>query len=1272
VTQIEDVLPLAPLQRGLLFHSLYTSAGMDPYTVQLYVELRGDVAETALHDAARALLERHSALRSVFLREGLDEPVQVVRRNVRLPWELVDLTAEPDAEGAFAERYDALRRHRFRLDEDVLLRCTLFRLPGGVRRLVLTLHHIVLDGWSVPVLVEELLELYERQGSQAGMPAPAPFSDYLKWLTEQDRAAAFARWDAVLDDSVEPSLAGSGETGRETGPPESIRVCLPADRTARLTAVARERGWTVNTIAQAAWAWAMGGLLGREDVVFGGTVSGRPPELPGVERMVGLFINTLPVRVRWRPEQPVAELLDELQRAQADLLPHQHVELAELQRRSGARALFDTTLVFENYPAGVAEQRTLRDGVRVTEMEARDSTHYAVTVVGVPGEALSFRLDHRRDLIDGAVVHRLGQWLRRFLDTVATEPDRTLGTLHRADPEQHRRAVVDWNATAHPVESTTLDALLERQRTRSPDAVALIEGEVRLTYAQLHSRADRLARRLVAHGARPERLVAVAVPRSAELVVGLLAVLKTGAAYLPVDVAQPARRIAFLLDDAGPACVLARPEDAPALPADAVVVDPADRPDQSGVDVRGGADPRNLAYVIYTSGSTGTPKGVGVPHAGIVNRLRWMQHEYRLAPDDRVLQKTPAGFDVSVWEFFWPLIAGAAVVVAEPEGHRDPAYLAAEILRNRVTTVHFVPSMLDAFLAEPAAAGCGATLRRVVCSGEPLHPGTRDACLDLLGVPLHNLYGPTEASVDVTHWECERGGGVPIGTPVWNTRVHVLDANLLPMPPGAVGELYLAGDQLARGYAGRAGLTAERFIADPFGPPGTRMYRTGDLARFGEDGVLEYAGRVDDQVKIRGQRVEPGEVQAVLARHPAVARAAVLASADLPAYVVPAEGAAIDPGELREFVKARLPGHMVPGTCTALEELPLTRNGKLDRAALPKPEVTTGGGRGPRTVAEELLCRAYTAVLGVDARPEDDFFALGGHSLLALSLLDEVRRLVGTAPPLREVFDAPTPAELARRIDPVAATEDPLDVLLTLRSTGTAPPLFCLHPGSGVCWGYTGLLGELDADVPVYGLQSQDLRDPDAPDTAAGKAADFAARIREVRPCGPYRLLGWSAGGNLAHEVAVRLQEQGADVDLLVLLDSYPHTGRTPSREEIIADAFGTAALERSEMLTAVRAELGGHRWITDEVAAAVLDSYVTSTRAVLGATPREYRGDVHFFQARSAERPARLWDSHVDGRVVVHPVACDHADMSRSDVLGGIAAVINETISGEQEGERA
>ncbi|WP_433379567.1 amino acid adenylation domain-containing protein [Actinoplanes sp. CA-142083] len=981
---VREVLPLSPLQTGLLFHTLLDDAGPDVYTVRMVFELSGPVDADRLRAAAQALLERHGNLRASFHHLASGTAVSVVPATVTVPW------TEADAPDDVAwQRILDEQGHRFDPAAGPLVRFALVHTGPDTHRLVLTHHHLLLDGWSRGPLMAELSALYRDPSATT---TGRPFRDYLAWLAGQDRSAAEQAWTAALAGLAEPTRVAPGGP-REALRPEVVEVELAADRTAALTAIGRARGLTLNTVVQAAWALLLTRLTGRDDVVFGATVSGRPPQLPGVESMVGLFINTVPVRVRIDPAEPAHTLLDRLQDEQSALMEHQYLSLTDIQRIAGHGELFDTLVVFENYPD---DDTTGDGGLPVTGTDGHDATHYPLTLIAEPGETLRLALEFRPDLFDPALAARLADGLVALVDGLAAGLDAPVGRIGLLDapPAGGAGPVV-------ALSPATLPELVSAQVAATPDALALVgpAGE-RLTYRELDARIDRLARVLTAAGAGPETVVALALPRSIDLVVAIHAVVRAGAAYLPLDLDHPDARLAGMLADSRPVAVLAHAATAGRLPASSIRLDePIDDPAVALTP----PGPRNPAYVIYTSGSTGAPKGVAVEHAGIVNRLRWMQHEYALTGADRVLQKTPAGFDVSVWEFFWPLIAGATLIVAKPDGHRDPEYLAGLIRHEGVTTVHFVPSMLAAFL--PSAAGC-TSLRRVICSGEALPTTLANRFAEILPeAGLHNLYGPTEASVDVTYWAAaslSSGTSVPIGGPVWNTRVSVLDDALRPVPVGVPGELYLSGVQLARGYRGQPGLTAGRFVADPYGEPGERMYRTGDRVRWTAEGVLEFLGRGDGQVKIRGQRVELGEIEAAIDRPCAV----VVRDGRLVAYTV---GPA-DISGLRE----KLPDHMVPSAFVELDALPVSVNGKLDRAALPSPDFAAATtGTAARTPREQLLCDLFAEVLGMPSvGAEDDFFGLGGDSIVSIQLVGRARA-AGLSLTLRQVFQLRTPAALA-------------------------------------------------------------------------------------------------------------------------------------------------------------------------------------------------------------------------------------------------------------------
>ena len=1042
---LHDVLPLSPLQEGLLFHVQLTQGETDVYVVQLVADLEGAVDPVRLQAAGQALLDRHTNLRACFRVRKSGAPMQVIPASVTLPWREADLRGMPaaEAEPEFWKLADDDRHRPFDMRRPPLCRATLVRLGERRYRFVLSFHHILIDGWSVAVLVKELLEIYETGGSAAWLPNVTPYREYLTWLARQDRAASLAAWQAALAGLDSPTMIAPDAARRTAAIPSSAVTELSESQTEQLAAQARGRGLTLNTVVQGCWAILLGALTGRDDVTFGATTSGRPAEIPGIETMVGLFINTLPVRVRLSPRQPVAQLLAGLQRQQAELQEHQHLSLVEVTSLAGVGDLFDTLLVFENYPLDESQLGVEVADMRITKAVARDATHYPLVLVALPGRQLRLRIEYAADVFTPEEAEALAARLARLLEAVAADPDCPLGRVGVLGAGERRVLLEEWNDTAREGAGGTLPELFARQAALAPDAVALVSGDESLTYAEVGERAGRLAGVLAGRGAGPERVVAVMMPRSASLVIALHAVHKTGAAYLPVDPAYPAERVAFMLGDAHPAVVVTTRECAGQLPpgVPALILDTAQAAAELAAisadecDQTSKATPAGAAYVIFTSGSTGRPKGVVVPHEGIVNRLQWMQSEYQLRPDDRVLQKTPAGFDVSVWEFFWPLMTGAALVVAKPEGHQDPAYLAGLINRERVTTVHFVPSMLEEFVRAPEAATCRG-LRRVICSGEALPGRLAERFHDLLDAGLHNLYGPTEASVDVTYWECLPGAGrdvVPVGRPVANTRVFVLDSWLRLVPAGVAGELYVAGVQLGRGYLGRAGLTAGRFVACPFGA-GERMYRTGDLVRWSAGGELVFLGRADDQVKVRGHRVELGEVEAVLAGLPGVAQAVAVVREDRPGdrrlvgYVVPGPGGGAGGAGLRELAGRVLPEYMVPAAVVEVAELPLTPNGKVDRRALPAPDLAgLAGSRRPRTPQEEVLCEIFADVLGLPRVGIDDsFFELGGHSLLATRLAARVRSVLGAELGIRSVFESPTVAGLAARLDGARPARSPV------------------------------------------------------------------------------------------------------------------------------------------------------------------------------------------------------------------------------------------------------
>ncbi|MFE4358102.1 amino acid adenylation domain-containing protein [Kitasatospora sp. NPDC056800] len=1034
---VEDVLPLTPLQEGLAFHAAYDDHAPDVYHVQIALDLDGEIDPGTLREAAEALLRRHPVLRTCVRNRASGGLVQVVRAEVPVPWRYLDLSGlDPEQRAAQAEAAlrDDLSR-RFDLAEAPLLRLTLLRLDEGRHTLAVTNHHIVLDGWSMPLLLQELFAHYGTRGADTPARPAGSWRTYLDWRAGQDRTAAEQAWQAALRGLDAPTRLAPHGDAHASVQPASRSVLLPESLTAALAGRAREHGVTLNTVVQAAWGLLLSRLTGSEDIVFGTTVSGRPPELPGTETMIGCFINTVPVRLRLRPDEPIGALLARLQDEQSRLAAHQHLGIAEIRRLTGVDGeLFDTLTVFENYPLDPdALNQGARTGPRVGAVRTHNDVHYPLALIATPGPSLDLQFTYRPDLFAAADAEQVVRRYTRLLQEIAEAgPDTRADRIEALEPAETRQLTEEWNDTGRPAAPVAVADAVRDWAAREPGRTAVVCAAEELTYRELDERADRLARQLRARGVGPEDLVAVAVPRSAELIVALLAVLRTGAGYLPLDHRHPAERTAFMIRDAAPALVLTSGEEVPGLPpADRLARLALDGPGTPGdPDVPAGAAPSgallagtvpaapdgSLAYVIYTSGSTGRPKAVAVSRAAMDALVGWAVERFGGDGLQRVLAATSLSFDVSVFELFAPLAAGGRLEIV-----RDLLELAERPWQGSL--ISGVPSALAGLLADPSPSFAA---RRLVLAGEALpEPLVRRIRQSLPGTEIVNLYGPTEATVYATDWTCadDEVLAPPIGRPLPHTRAYVLDSWLRPVPAGVPGELYLAGTGVARGYLNRPALTADRFVADPYGAPGSRMYRTGDLARRLPDGALDYLGRTDNQVKVRGHRIELGEVETVVARHPDVAQAVVLArdtsagTTRLIAYVVPRPGAEPDVTDIAERTAGELPGYMLPGGYVLLDRLPVTANGKLDRAALPAPdpgEHAPGTGLVPRTSREELLCGLFAQTLGVPlVGPDESFFALGGDSITSIQLVSQARRQGLEFTP-RDVFDHRTPANLAR------------------------------------------------------------------------------------------------------------------------------------------------------------------------------------------------------------------------------------------------------------------
>ncbi|PXX64262.1 non-ribosomal peptide synthase protein (TIGR01720 family)/amino acid adenylation domain-containing protein [Nocardia tenerifensis] len=1117
---LADVWPLSPLQYGLLFHALYDSDTADGYTVQSLLTLAGTVDADRLRAAAQALVARHENLRVAYV-ETDDGPRQLVLTDAEMPWHYVDLSNIEDADVRRREldRVIALdARTRFELDRPPLVRCTLIRTAADAYRFVLTNHHLVLDGWSTPLLVRELLALYVTSGDASALPPARSYREFLSWLAERDDAESVAAWAQSLAGIDTPTRAVATLAGIESTETGMLSTDLSADTVACLEATARESGATVNTLVQAGWAMLLAMLTGRTDVVFGGTVSGRPPELAGVEEMVGLFINTLPVRVRLDPAEKVVDLLARLQAEQARLMDHQHVGLAAIHQAVGLAELFDTLTVFESYPIEREALSQALDiaGMRVLDVEGTDATPYPLNLMVIPlhgpdgRDTLRVSLKFMADQLDPAAARPLLDRFVRLLRQLADNPRALVSQVQYCDDAERAALLPVRGPESLPVR--TLPEILAAGAAIDGDAIAVSAGELTMSYGELDAWSNRFARLLLSRGVGREVFVVLALTRSLESVVAVWALAKSGAAFAPLDPNYPVERIEHMLTDSRAPIGVTVTATGETLPGsiDWLLLDDlntirrvmtvSDAPITD--EERGGPiDVDQTAYLIYTSGSTGKPKAVLLSHRGVANLVSTQRDSLDLDPTASALQVASPSFDASVFELLTAHGVGGRLVVSPPD-----VYGGAELERllraERVTHAVITPSALATM--DPAGLG---HLRVLSVAGEAATPELIERWS--AGRRMVNLYGPTEFSIWATGpAELVAGEAITIGGPIRGAATMVLDTWLRPVPVGVAGELYLAGPALARGYFNRFAMTASRFVADPFGEPGERMYRTGDMVRWvaGGDGYeLEYLGRSDFQVKIRGLRIELGEIDAVLSRDEQVEYAVTIGRAGpagatvLVSYVLPAEGVELDTERLRERIAAELPGYMVPGYLVVLETVPLTPVGKLDRAALPVPDFSDDHRPylAPRTPVERAVAEVFGEVLGRERVGVDQsFFELGGDSLSATKVVARVNSALGSTIALRDLFDAPTVALLSARIVP-ATDGKPGRFALAPR---IRPDRIPLSPAQQRMW----VMNRLDPASPAYNiavaLRLTGVLDVDA---MRGALADVVRRHESLRTIYP-------------------------------------------------------------------------------------------------------------------------------------------------------------------------
>ncbi|STH96253.1 enterobactin synthase subunit F [Citrobacter braakii] len=1289
-------LPLVAAQSGIWMAEKLSTLP-SAWSVAHYVELTGELDAPLLAKAVVAGLQQADTLRMRFSEDNGEVWQWVDSALAFAPPEIIDLREKSDPHAAARALMQADLQQDIRADGTKPLVFHLLIQVGEKRWYwYQRYHHLLVDGFSFPAITRQIAAIYRAwlHGESTPESPFTPFSEVVEEYQQYRQSDAWQRdgafWTEQRKQLPPPaSLSNKPLPGRSASA-DIIRLKLTAPEGEFRQLAARMPDVQRADLALALVALWLGRLCSRMEYAAGFIFMRRMGS--AALTSTGPVLNVLPFGVQLNAAESLPALAQRLAAQLKKMRRHQRYDAEQIVRDSGraagAEPLFGPVLnvkIFDyqlNIPGVQAQTHTLATGP-VNDLE--------LALFPDENGGLSIEILANKQRYDAATLAQHASRLTALIAQFTDNPSLCCGDAGMLLPTEHER-LVKINDKTVAIPSTTLSALVAQQADKTPDAPALADARYQFSYREMRQQVVALARRLRERGVQPGDSVAVALPRSVFLTLALHGIVEAGAAWLPLDTGYPDDRLRMMLEDAKPKLLIATEEqlarfsDIPELES---LCYNAPLPEEDAAPLAL-SQPNHTAYIIFTSGSTGRPKGVMVGQTAIVNRLLWMQNHYPLTADDVVAQKTPCSFDVSVWEFFWPFIAGAKLVMAEPEAHRDPLAMQQFFAQSGVTTTHFVPSMLAAFVAsltpETARESC-ASLKRVFCSGEAL---PADLCREweqLTHAPLHNLYGPTEAAVDVSWYPAwgddlaaVTGNSVPIGYPVWNTGLRILDAMMRPVPFGVAGDLYLTGIQLAQGYLGRADLTASRFIADPFNP-GERMYRTGDVARWLENGAVEYLGRSDDQLKIRGQRIELGEIDRVMQQLPdvehAVAHACVFNQAaatggdarQLVGYLVSQSGLPLDTSALRESLREKLPAHMVPTVLLQLAELPLSANGKLDRKALPMPQLTSRtSGRAPRAGTETAIAQSFAALLDCEVNDvEADFFALGGHSLLAMKLAAQLSRIFERQVTPGQIMVASTVEQLSALLesnDDEQSQRLGFETLLPLRESH-GPTLFCFHPASGFAWQFSVLSRYLSPQWSIIGIQSPR---PDGPmQTAENLDAvceHHLATLLSQQPHGPYYLLGYSLGGTLAQGIAARLHARGETVAFLGLLDTWPP--ETQNWQEKKANGLDPAVLaeierEREAFLAAQQGNA------SEALFNAIEGNYADAVRLLTTAHSVPFAGHATLFVAErtlvpgvSPERSWSPWISSLD----VYRQDCAHVDIISPSSFEAIGPIINTLIN--------
>ncbi|WP_371338555.1 enterobactin non-ribosomal peptide synthetase EntF [Klebsiella quasipneumoniae] len=1288
-------LPLVAAQPGIwMAERLSTLPGA--WSVAHYVELRGALDPALLGKAIVAGLQQADTLSLRFEEQEGEVWQWVAAERTFAEPPIIDLRTTPDPHRAATERMQADLAQDLRVDGGNPLVChQLLRVGDDRWYWYQRYHHLLVDGFSFPAITRQIAAIYRAW--QRGEATPeSPFTSFAEVVDEYQRYAGSeawqrdkAFWQAQRQALPAPASLSAAPLGGRAAGSDIWRMKLEMNADAFRRLASHVPQCQPADLALALTTLWLGRLCNRMDYAAGFIFMRRMGS--AALTSTGPVLNVLPLAVHIDAQETLADLAMRLAAQLKKMRRHQRYDAEQIVRDSG-KAAGDEPLFGPVLNVKVFDYLLDIDGVEAVTHTLATGPVNDLELALFPDETggLSLEILANKARYDEAELRRHMARLTALLAQFAADPTLRCGDAEMLSADELTRLAA-VNDTAMPLPATTLSALVADQARKTPDAPALADANWQFSYREMRQQVVALAQLLRQRGVKPGDSVAVALPRSVFLTLALHGIVEAGAAWLPLDTGYPDDRLRMMLEDARPSLLiasedqLARFSDIPGLES-LCYQQPLAVAEDAPLAL---SKPDHTAYIIFTSGSTGRPKGVMVGQTAIVNRLLWMQDRYPLSADDVVAQKTPCSFDVSVWEFWWPFIAGARLVMAEPEAHRDPQAMQQFFAHYGVTTTHFVPSMLAAFVASLDADSVAAcrTLRRVFCSGEALPTELCREWERLTGAPLHNLYGPTEAAVDVSWYPAcgpelaaVTGSSVPIGWPVWNTGLRILDAAMRPVPPGVAGDLYLTGIQLAQGYLGRPDLTASRFIADPFAP-GERMYRTGDVARWLANGAVEYLGRSDDQLKIRGQRIELGEIDRAMSALPDVAQAVSHAcvfnqaaatggdARQLVGYLVSDSGLPLDTAALKARLAEQLPPHMVPVVLMQLADLPLSANGKLDRKALPLP--TLGGersGRPPEPGMETLVAAAFSQLLGCEVNDIDaDFFALGGHSLLAMRLAAQLSRQLARQVTPGQVMVASTVGKLSALLAADLSDEQAqrlgLDTLLPLRESD-GPTLFCFHPASGFAWQFSVLARYLSPRWSITGIQSPRPQGPMASAASLDEVCEHHLQtLLAQQPHGPYYLFGYSLGGTLAQGIAARLRQRGEAVAFLGLLDTWPPETQNWAEKE--ANGLDPAVLaeiarEREAFLAAQQGQASG------ELFSAIEANYADAVRLLTTAHSAKFDGKATLFVAEKTRQagmdPQVVWGPWV-GELEVFSQNCAHVDIISPQAFEAIGPVVKEIL---------